>query len=121
MGLLQGGLLSHQALAITAFTAFMGDSSGDPAPMAATLTATVGRVLREHRAVGQAIMAQLAHNHPHHDAGEEGGGREQMCARMRAARCCSCAALGLPWCFCPVRRKVLTSVAPPMCWLAEPC
>ena len=87
MGLLQGGLLSHQTLAITAFTAFMGDSSDGMAapsaarPMAATLTATVGRVLREQPAAGQAIMAQLAHNHPHHDAGEEGGGgREQMCA-----------------------------------------
>ncbi len=82
MGLLQGGLLSHQALAITAFTALMGDGSGDSAPgagsMAATLTATVGRVLRDEPAIGRAIMAQLAHNHPHHDAGEEGGGREQM-------------------------------------------
>ena len=80
-GHLQGGLLSHQTLAITALTAFIGVGGADvEGPMAPTLTATVARLMREQGGVaGQAIMAQMAHNHPHHDANEEGSARADMC------------------------------------------
>jgi hypothetical protein len=73
--------LSHQTLAVTALTAFVGISGADAkGPMAPILAAAAGRLMREQGGVaGQAIMAQLAHNHPNHDANEEGSSRTDMC------------------------------------------
>ena len=93
-GQLQGGLLSHQTLAITALTAFVGDgsiSAGANRPMAPMLRAAIARLLRaQGPAMGQAIMAQLAHNHPHHDASEEGSSRTDMCVKTSTSKTLPC-------------------------------
>ena len=73
IGLLRGGLLSNQALAMAALNAFLPPGDAAPVgPAAAKMGAAVGQYLEEEPGAGKDVMAQLAHSHPHSDAAEDG-------------------------------------------------
>lgn len=73
LGLLRGGLLSNQALAMAALNAFLppgGGAAGGPG--AEQMATAVAQYLAEEPAAGKDIVTQLAHSHPHSDAAEDG-------------------------------------------------
>ena len=76
LGLLRGGLLAHQSLAMASLGAFLpskkATSKEAPSPVGALMAEAVEQYFTEMAGAGQDVLAQLAHAHPHADGGEDG-------------------------------------------------